>query len=69
MSDITTRGVRVHVRSMYVPEKSSPADSYYFFAYTVRITNAGGVTVQLLSRKWIISGPDGEVGRVEGATQ
>jgi ApaG protein len=66
MSDITTRGVRVEVRSAYVPEKSSPADNYYFFAYTVRITNVGSETVQLVSRRWIISGPDGEVGRVEG---
>jgi len=66
MSDITTRGVRVSVRSVYVPEKSSPADSYYFFAYTIRIANEGSTTVQLVSRKWIISGPDGEVGRVEG---
>ena len=66
MSDITTRGVRVLVRSVYVPEKSSPADSYYFFAYTIRISNEGSVTVQLVSRKWIISGPDREVHRVEG---
>ena len=66
MSDITTRGVRVQVKSAYVREKSSPADNYYFFAYTIRITNHGSVTVQLVSRKWIISGPEGEVGRVDG---
>lgn len=66
MSDTTTRGVRVQVSSVYVPEKSSPAESYYFFAYTVRISNEGEHPVQLISRRWIISGPDGEVGRVEG---
>ena len=66
MSDTTTQGVRVNVTSASVPEKSSPAESYYFFAYTVRISNESDQTVQLISRRWIISGPDGEVGRVEG---
>jgi ApaG protein len=66
MSDTATRGVRVQVSSFYVPEKSSPDESYYFFAYRVKISNEGQDTVQLVSRKWIISGPQGEVGRVEG---
>jgi len=66
MSDTATRGVRVRVQSFYVPEKSSPDESYYFFAYRVTISNEGQETVQLVSRKWIISGPQGEVGRVEG---
>jgi ApaG protein len=67
MSDTPTRGIRVQVKSSYVPEKSSPADGYYFFAYTVRITNEGHETAQLVSRRWIISGPEGEIGKVEGA--
>ncbi len=66
MSDTTTRGVRVQVRSFYIEEKSSPKDNHYFFAYRVRISNEGPDTVQLVSRRWIIEGPDGEVGRVEG---
>jgi len=63
----TTRGIQVEVVSAYVPEKSSPQDQHYFFAYHVRISNLGTETVQLLSRRWIISGPDGEVGHVQGA--
>ncbi len=66
MSDTVTRGVRIQVQSFYVPEKSVPAEGYHFFAYTVRVTNQSDVTVQLVSRCWIISGPDGELGRVEG---
>ena len=66
MSDTTTRGIRVQVRTAYVPEKSSPADGEYFFAYTVRISNVGTETAQLVSRHWIISGPAGVVGEVEG---
>jgi len=61
-----TSGIRVQVKSAYVPERSSPSESYYFFAYTIRITNEGEQTAQLVSRHWIISGIDGPVGEVEG---
>ena len=66
MSDTTTRGVRVEVRSAYVPERSSPPDSQYFFAYRIRISNAGEETVQLLSRHWVITDGDGRVEHVRG---
>lgn len=66
MSDTKTRGVRVQVRSTYVPERSSPAESHYFFAYRVRIANEGAERVQLISREWIITDADGHVERVNG---
>ena len=66
MSDTTTRGVRIQVQSAYVEERSAPRDSYYFFAYHVRITNDSDTTVQLLSRIWIITDSDGQVEKVEG---
>ncbi len=66
MSDTTTRGVRVEVRSAYLPERSSPGDSQYLFAYRIRITNAGEETVQLLSRHWIITDGDGRTEHVRG---
>jgi ApaG protein len=66
MSDTTTRGVRVEVRAEYVPERSSPTDSQYFFAYRIRISNLGDETVQLLSRHWIISDGDGNTEHVKG---
>lgn len=66
ISDSTTRGVRVRVESLYVPERSSPRDDSYFFAYHVRISNVGDETVQLVSREWIITDADGEVERVSG---
>ena len=65
-SEAVTEGIRVRVRSRYIPERSSPARNHYFFAYTVTIGNEGDTTAQLVSRRWIICGPDGEVGRVEG---
>jgi ApaG protein len=67
LSVAVTEGIRVSVRSEYVPERSAPGRSQYFFTYTVTLHNEGDTTVQLVSRRWVISGPDGVVGRVEGA--
>ena len=66
MSDTVTRGIRVQVRSVFVPERSSPREQHYFFAYHVRISNEGAETAQLLSRHWIITNADGEVQEVRG---
>jgi ApaG protein len=66
MSDTTTRGVRVQVASFYDEDQSAPQESYYFFAYRVRISNVGTETVQLLSREWIITDATGYQQRVEG---
>lgn len=66
MSDRATQGVRVRVRSAYVPERSAPDDGYYFFAYRVVITNEGSVPVKLISRHWIITDGSGRVEEVRG---
>jgi ApaG protein len=66
MSDTTTRGIRVQVTSSYLPERSSPRDCQYLFAYHIRISNVGSETAQLVSREWIITSADGEVERVKG---
>lgn len=54
------------MRSEYVPGRSSPRDSSYFFQYHVRISNVGEETAQLISREWIITNADGEAERVKG---
>jgi len=66
MSDTTTRGIRVQVESFYDEDKSSPDESYYFFAYQVRISNVGHETAQLISREWIITDAQGREQRVQG---
>ena len=66
MSDTITRGVRIQVRSAFIPERSSPPESEYFFAYRIRISNDGDETVQLVSREWIITDADGKVETVRG---
>jgi ApaG protein len=66
MSDEVTQGIRVTVRAFYVPERSSPDQDHYFFAYTVRIQNEGDEPAQLVSRHWIISDARGAVEHVKG---
>ncbi len=66
MSSAVTRGIRVTVRSQYLPERSSPKAAQYAFAYTVRIANEGEATAQLRSRHWIITDADGKVQEVRG---
>lgn len=66
MSDTTTRGIRIQVKSTYLADRSSPRDSQYLFAYHVRISNVGADTAQLISREWIITSAEGEVERVKG---
>jgi len=66
VSDTTTRGIRVQVRSTYLSDRSSPRESQYLFQYHVRISNVGSETAQLVSREWVITNAEGEVERVKG---
>jgi ApaG protein len=66
VSDATTEGIRVQVRSVYLSERSAPQRGEYLFAYTVRISNVGNDTAQLVSREWIITDGLGRVERVAG---
>lgn len=66
MSDTITRGIRIQVEGYYDGERSSPQESYFFFAYQVRISNLGSETAQLLSREWFITDANGETQRVQG---
>ena len=65
-SEAVTEGIRVQVESRYVPERSSPAEKRWFFAYTIRITNESKQAVQLLNRHWVITDEDGAVEEVRG---
>jgi len=65
-SEAVTNSVRVEVESRYAADRSQPFQSQWFFHYTVRISNEGEETVQLLSRHWIITDGTGRVEEVEG---
>lgn len=65
-SEAVTNNVRVEVESHYAPDRSQPFENRWFFHYTVRITNEGDETVQLLSRHWVITDGTGRVEEVRG---
>ena len=65
-SEATTRNIRVRVQSSYVPERSDPERSSWFFIYTVEIANLGNEQAQLVSRHWIITDANGAVREVRG---
>ena len=65
-SEALTRGIRVRVISQYSPERSQPAKNQWFFLYTIRISNEGHETAQLLTRHWIITDGDGHAEEVKG---
>ena len=66
MSDTTTNGIRVQVSSQFLPDRSSPKEEQYVFAYHITITNEGTDTAQLISRHWIITNAEGETEEVQG---
>jgi len=66
MSEAVTNSIRVEVMSQYSPENSRPLQDLWVFEYTVRITNQGAETVQLLTRHWIITDALDHVEEVKG---
>jgi ApaG protein len=66
VSTASTQGIKVTVKSVYVPEQSSPRTKRYVFAYTVRIENEGDRPAQLKSRHWVITDGNGRVEEVRG---
>ena len=64
VSEAVTNDVRVEVMSQHSPENSKPGE--WVFQYTVRITNQGLETVQLISRHWIITDGVDHIEEVRG---
>jgi ApaG protein len=62
-----TRQIEVKVIPRFLPERSSPENGYYFWAYTITLTNLGGETVQLKTRHWRITDGQGRLQEVRGA--
>ena len=65
-SEAVTNNVRVEVESQYAPEHSHPFQHQWFFHYTVRISNEGDETIQLLTRHWITSDAPGHTEEFKG---
>jgi len=62
-----TRNIEVVVTPRFVADRSSPENNYFFWAYTISITNNGGETVQLKTRHWRITDAHGRQQEVRGA--
>ena len=59
--------IQVQVQVSYRPEDSRPTEGIYIFVYRIRIFNKSTQTVQLLSRKWLITDAYNHIQEVQGA--
>jgi ApaG protein len=60
-----TNGVVVRVKPTFLPDRSDPP-KLWVWAYAVEIENRSGRTVQLVSRRWIITDALGRIEEVSG---
>ncbi len=64
VSSSVTEGLRVIVRSVYVPERSLPIANRYVFVCSVRIENEGLQAAQVRSQHWTITSSTGDAAQV-----
>jgi len=62
-----TREIEVKASPRFLPDRSSPENGYFFWAYTIMLTNLGAETVQLKTRHWRITDAQGRLQEVRGA--
>jgi len=63
-SSRVSHGVRVSVRSSYLPARSEAGS--FLFRYDVTVRNEGDAPVQLLNRHWVITDSTGRTDHVRG---
>ncbi|HEY3299869.1 MAG TPA: Co2+/Mg2+ efflux protein ApaG [Methylophilaceae bacterium] len=56
----------VTVETSFIAEQSDIEQNRYVFSYTVKITNTGTVSAQLISRHWVITDATDSVQEVRG---
>jgi ApaG protein len=66
MADNNKYDISVQAIASFVPDQSDEQENRYVFAYTITITNTGGVAAQLLRRHWIITDASNQVQEVSG---
>ncbi len=57
---------KVEVLPRFLMEQSVPNQGLFVFAYTIKITNVGSVTAQLISRTWNVNDANGHTEKVKG---
>ncbi len=63
----STQDILVEVFPHYVPERSSPENKQYFYAYKIRITNNGEAACRVIHRHWKIKDGNGKAYDVQGS--
>ncbi len=58
--------IKIQVHTKYIAEQSNPELKRYVFAYLITIKNLSQQTVQLISRRWLITDANGKQMTVEG---
>src|SRR3954467_11407564 len=61
-----TRQIEVKVLPRFLPDRSSPDNGYFFWSYTVTLSNLGRETLQLKTRHWRITDAHGRLQEVRG---
>ncbi len=64
--DVSTPCIKCQVHSKYIEDQSEPTKNRYVFAYIITIKNLSQETVQLLSRRWLITDSNGKQLSIEG---
>ncbi|MGH6769778.1 MAG: Co2+/Mg2+ efflux protein ApaG [Xanthobacteraceae bacterium] len=62
----STRQIEVEVAPRFLSDRSSPENGYFFWAYTITLTNRSSDTVQLKTRHWRITDANGRLQEVRG---
>ena len=58
--------IKIQAHPEFLPERSQPDKSYYFFSYNIKIINNSEIGVKLLSRYWLIKDGKGQTEDVHG---
>ena len=66
MADNGKYSIAVAVKTAYLAEQSDPSRNQYVFGYTIKVTNTGDASAQLISRHWYITDGDHRVQEVKG---
>lgn len=61
-----TRQIEVKASPTFLSDRSSPENGYFFWAYTITLTNHSQETVQLKTRHWRITDANGRLQEVRG---
>lgn len=66
MAGTVTNGIRIEVKSSFLPERSHPPKPLFVFAYHIIITNEGALPAELKDRYWHITDGNGNIEEIRG---